>query len=250
MYVIKKYKNTFSRMSTAQQTPLSTTQKRKLDQIADEDATVSGESSPPTLKKQKVEPISSDDSSSNAQRNSSDEMSVEETKAERRRRKRIDRRPASGTFVLFENLPMSAVSEIIEQIQDPDTQKEFPDAKMVVLDKDLLRLYPSKEQIKKERKDYRKHYNNTPENIAKLKEKAKRPEEIEKRKKNNEDESTKERKKKCAYARRKVLNSFKEQDPVTYERLFSQFAPAIPRKERRKLKRAETVPAEVVVQPF
>ncbi len=240
-------------MDTAEQTPLSTTQKRKLDQIDDEDATVSGETSPSSSKKQKIEQPSSDDSSSTTQRNSSDEMSVEETKAERRRRKRIDRRPKSGTFLLCDNMPMTLIQEMITQVHEDDLQKDYPNAKMEVLDNNLLRIYPSKDQIKKERKEYRKQYNNLPENISKRKEKAKRPEEIEKRKKNNEDESTKERKKKCAYARRRVLNTFKEENPETYERLFSQFAPAVPRKERKTKWKIETTPTVVVhvpTQPF
>jgi hypothetical protein len=214
--------------------------KRPLSLTTDDTAgTMSGESKPPPTKKVRMEDsttqppqsnTSSDDSSN--QRNSSDD-GMEISKEEKKKRKRADRRPKTGAFIHFEGFPDEQLQEILSQVDDAETQKEYPGAKARIIPNELLRIHPSPEDTKRERKAYRKQYNNLPENITKRKEKSKRPEEQAKRKMNNEDQATKERKKACAFARRKTLQEFKERYGNEYESTIGKYIAPLPKRDRK-----------------
>lgn len=160
------------------------------------------------------------------------DVSCDDSTALKRSRQRIDRRPQSGIFIWIENCDESVGKEIVEQVEEEDFQNDNPGAKARVVPLELVRIYPSQEEIKKERKIYRQKYNQKPEIILKRKEKAKSPEEIEKRKKNNEDEETKERKKVCALARRKILADIKENYTDLYEEKKKKYLPPLPLKPK------------------
>ncbi len=202
--------------------------KRKLDEIDDATGTMSGESTPPPSKKSKPTE-SSDDSSNQKSSSGGDSMDI----SSGGKRQRADRRPKSGIFVEFNGFPEEEIDNIVSQVFGKENQQDLPGSSARKVPNDLIRVYPSPEEVKRERKAYRKKYNSLPENVTKRKEKSKRPEEIEKRKKNNEDELTKQRKKECAYGRRKVLQEFKEKYPKEYEAMFSKNVAPLPKRERK-----------------
>jgi hypothetical protein len=165
-------------------------------------------------------------------------------------RKRIDRRPKSGIFIHIDNVDESIGKEICDQVDEDDFQNDNPGAVARIVPLELIRVLPSPEQIKKERKEYRRAYNKNPEIILKRKEKSKTPEEIEKRRKNNEDAETKERKKVCALARRKILADFKENNADLYEEKRKKYLPALPQKPRvKKEKKLKLVEEPTVSEP-
>lgn len=179
------------------------------------------------IKRQKL------DEKSEAQSEETMDVSCDESTASKRSRKRIDRRPSSGIFIWIENCYDEEIGkEICDQVDDDSFQRDNPGAKAKIIPLELVRIYPSAEESKKERKIYRQKYNQKPETILKRKEKAKSPEEIEKRKKNNEDEETKERKKICALARRKILADIKENHSDLYEEKRKKHLPPLPPKPK------------------
>lgn len=154
-----------------------------------------------------------------------------EPEIRKKKRRRIDRTPKEGTFLRFFNLEEEDRVDLMKQIEEQEygvTVQHVPNL--------LIRLYPSEAEAKKERKEYRKRYNQLPETVEKRREKAKNPDEVEKRKKNNENEEVKKRKQECATGRRKTLKELKELIPDLYEATYSKNVPPLPQKPRRSKK--------------
>lgn len=197
---------------------LQTQESLKLDQT--QDFTMEEEKS---KKREREEDVSSAD------------VSCSETEIHKKKRRRIDRTPKEGTFLRFTNLNEEDRNDLMKQIEEQDygvTVQYIPNL--------LIRLYPSEAEAKKERKEYRKRYNQLPEIVEKRREKSKNPKEIEKRQKNNENEEVKKRKQECATGRRKTLKELKELIPDLYEATYSKNVPPLPPKSRKTKK----VPSE------
>lgn len=189
----------------------------------------------PESKRQKLDTGSSSEDS---------ETTVDEsTNGEARRgrkKRRINRQPnADVVMVSFKGLPRDAIDEMLEDINDDIQKSDFKDARIVIIPNERIRVFPSEEENRKERKEYRRIYNRDPTNVEKRRAKSQTPEEIEKRKKNNENEETKERKKLCAAARRKILAEFREENPEKYDKMKQKHIPSLPPKPKKPREKKE-----------
>lgn len=219
---------------------LSSGEKRK---ISDLEGDNSREEAP---KRQKVDETTQEESGDTP--SESEGMDTTSSNEKQRKRKRIDRRPSSGTIVQFQKLPMDIIAEMLTEIDGKENQEENPGSSAKIIDNKYIRIYPTDEETKRERKQYRREYNRNPVNIQKRRAKAQTPEEIEKRKKSNEDEETKERKKVCATGRRKVLAYIKDTYPDLYEETKKKFVPELPPKPKKQ--REKTKLSIKIVSPF
>lgn len=152
----------------------------------------------------------------------------------KKKRRRIDRTPKDGQFLHFIGLKDEDRDDLIRQIEEQDYG-----VKVRPIQNSLIRVYPSEAEAKRERKEYRKRYNQLPETVEKRREKAKNPKEIEKRQKNNENEEVKKRKQECAAGRRKTLKDIKETHPDIYESIHAKNVKPLPPKPKRSKKATE-----------
>jgi len=195
----------------------STGQKRKADDVGN----ISGEEEP---KRQKVEDKMSED--------------TKETKKEKKHRRRSDLRPPKDSFILaMKGVDQKIIQEIIDQLHE--AQDEFPGANATLLPHDNIRLLPTEQEKREERKKYRREYNKKPENIEKRRLKAQSPAEVEKRKLNNADPLIQERKKLCAIGRRKTLKEIKEKHPDIYCAIHAKHVPELPSSEKKKKRKSK-----------
>lgn len=162
------------------------------------------------------------------------DTSVTEAEIHKKKRRRIDRKPKDGSFLHFIGLKEEDRIDLIKQIEEQDY-----DVKVRHVPNELIRVYPSEAEAKRERKEYRKRYNQLPETVEKRREKSKNPKEIEKRQRNNENEEVKKRKQECAAGRRKTLKDIKEKFPDIYEATHAKNVTPLPPKPRKVKKVVE-----------
>jgi hypothetical protein len=144
----------------------------------------------------------------------------QQNKKKRRRTWKIP----EGKFIYLENVSQDYLSQLVTDMKDTMT----PEIKLELIEGTRVHLFPSDEERRKIKKQYREEYNNSPKALLKKESKS----HIEKKPVVLTPEECKYKRAK-ARGRRLVLKKYIEANPNLFNDYMSQNFPQRPRKKRR-----------------